>query len=146
MRRLSESEKTEIWDRYEAGESLRSISRRLGRPPSTVRTHVVGLGFRRPLLAVEWSPKRLSLTEREEISRGLAAGESMRCIARRLGRAPSTVSREVAGNGGRGKYRAAVAHRASRHRALRPKPAKLACNKQLRAVVEEKLELWWSPA
>jgi len=53
MRRLSESEKAELWDRFEAGESLRSISRRLGRPPSTIRTHVVSGGFRRPLPAVE---------------------------------------------------------------------------------------------
>jgi IS30 family transposase len=106
MRRLSESEKFEIWDRLEAGESLRSISRRLGRPPSTIRTHVVSLRFRRPMPALEWSPRRLSLAEREEISRGLAAEESLRGIARRLGRAASTVSREVAGNGGRRKYRA----------------------------------------
>jgi IS30 family transposase len=145
MRRLSESEKFEIWDRFEAGESLRSISRRLGRPPSTIRTHVVSGGFRRPLPASEWSPVRLSLSEREEISRGLAADESLRGIARRLGRAASTVSREVAGNGGRSKYRAAVAHRASRHRAQRPKPAKLATHQRLQGVVEEKLELWWSP-
>ena len=145
MRRLSESEKFEIWDRFEAGESLRSISRRLGRSPSTIRTHVVSLRFRRPLPAAEWSPQRLSLAEREEISRGLAAGESLRGIATRLGRAASTVSREVAGNGGRRMYRAGVAHRASRHRAQRPKPAKLATHQRLQAVVEEKLELWWSP-
>jgi IS30 family transposase len=145
MRRLSESEKFEIWDRFEAGESLRSISRRLGRPPSTIRTHVVTAGFRRPLPAAEWSSQRLSLSEREEISRGLAAGESLRAIAQRLGRAASTVSREVAGNGGQQRYRAAVAHRASRHRAQRPKPAKLATHQRLQTVVEEKLELWWSP-
>ncbi len=145
MRRLSESEKFEIWDRFEAGESLRSISRRLGRPPSTIRTHVVSLRFRRPLPAAEWSSQRLSLSEREEISRGLAADESLRAIARRLGRAASTVSREVAGNGGQRRYRAAVAHRASRYRAQRPKPAKLATHQRLQAVVEEKLELWWSP-
>ncbi len=145
MRRLSESEKAELWDRFEAGESLRSISRRLGRPPSTIRTHVVTAGFRRPLPAAEWSPVRLSLSEREEISRGLAADESLRAIAQRLGRAASTVSREVAGNGGQQRYRAAVAHRASRHRAQRPKPAKLATHQRLQGVVEEKLELWWSP-
>ncbi len=145
MRRLSETERSEIWDRFEAGESQRSISRRLGRSPSSIRTHLLGSGFRRPLPGPEWSPIRLSLTEREEISRGLATGESMRCIAARLGRAPSTVSREVAGSGGRLKYRATVAHRASRHRARRPKPAKLATNFRLRKVVETKLELWWSP-
>jgi len=145
VRRLSELEKVEIWDRFEAGEWQRSISRRLGRSPSSIRTHLLGSGFRRPVPGPEWSALRLSLTEREEISRGLAAGESMRCIAARLGRAASTVSREVASNGGRSKYRAAGAHRASRHRARRPKPAKLAVNHQLRTVVEEKLELWWSP-
>ncbi|MEE9177256.1 MAG: IS30 family transposase, partial [Acidimicrobiia bacterium] len=145
MRRLSELEKSDIWDRFEGGESQRSISRRLGRSPSTIRTLLLGSGFRRPLPAAEWSPLRLSLGEREEISRGLVVGESMRCIATRLGRAPSTVSREVAANGGRHRYRAATAHRASRHRARRPKPAKLATNHRLREVVESKLELWWSP-
>jgi len=145
VRRLSESEKSEIWDRFEGGESLRSISRRLDRPPSTIRTHLVSAGFRRPVPGPEWSSLRLSLTEREEISRGLAAGESMRRIAVRLGRAPSTVSREVASNDGRHKYRATTAHRTSRYRARRPKPAKLASDQRLQAVVEEKLELWWSP-
>jgi len=145
MRRLSEAEKSEIWDRFEAGESQRSISRRLGRSPSSIRTHLLGSGFRRPLPGPEWVSLRLSLTEREEISRGLAVGESMRCIASGLGRAGSTVSREVAANGGRHKYRATAAHRASRHRARRPKPAKLGSNHRLREVVEEKLELWWSP-
>ena len=110
MERFSESEKAELWDRFEAGESLRSISRVLGRAPSSVRTHIVAAGWRRPVPAGDWCAIRLSFSEREEISRGLAAGVSLRCIARRLGRAPSTVSREVAGNGGRTRYRAAVAH------------------------------------
>ncbi len=145
MRRLSELEKVEIWDRFEAGESQRSISRRLGRSPSSIRTHLVSSGFRRPVPGPVWSSLRLSLTEREEISRGLATGETTRCIAARLGRAPSTVSREVAVNGGRHRYRAMTAHRTSRHRARRPKPAKLASNHRLREVVEAKLELWWSP-
>ena len=117
LRRLSELEKAEIWDRLEAGESQRSISRRLGRSPSSIRTHLLGSGFRRPVSGPEWSTLRLSLTEREEISRGLAAGESLRCIASGLGRAGSTVSREVAGNGGRNRYRATTAHKASRHQA-----------------------------
>ena len=145
MRWLSELEKSEVWDRFEAGESQRSISRRLGRSPSTIRTLLVSSGFRRPVPGREWSTLRLSLTEREEISRGLAAGESLRCIAVRLGRASSTVSREVAANGGRRGYRATTAHRACRRRAQRPKPAKLAENPRLRAVVEAKLEDWWSP-
>ena len=87
----------------------------------------------------------LSLTEREEISRGVAAGESLRQVAGRLGRAPSTVCREVARNGGRGGYRALRADRAALGRACRPKAAKLAVNTELRAVVEEKLGEWWSP-
>ena len=145
MGRFSEWEKAELWDRFEAGESLRSISRVLGRAPSSVRTHIVAAGWRRPVPAGDWCAIRLSFCEREEISRGLAAGVSLRCIARRLGRAPSTVSREVAANGGRTRYRAAVAHRASRRRAHRPKPAKLVTSPRLRGVVEEKLELWWSP-
>ena len=127
------------------GESQRSISRRLDRPPSTIRTHLLAAGFRRPLPAGDWVSLRLSLSEREEIFRGLATGESLRGIAAGLGRAASTVSREVAANGGRSKYRAAGAHRAFRHRARRRKPGKLATNPRLREVVEEKLELWWSP-
>jgi len=145
VRRLSELEKSEVWDRFEAGESQRSISRRLGRSPSTIRILLLGSGFRRPVPGPEWSALRLSLTEREEISRGLAGGVSLKCIASGLGRAGSTVSREVASNGGRSKYRATAAHRASRLRARRPKPTKLGSNHQLREVVEEKLELWWSP-
>ncbi len=145
MRSWSESELVEVWDRWEAGESQRSISRGVGRSPSSVHGLLVRSGWRRPMPAKAWSSLRLSLTEREEISRGLAAGESMRCIAGRLGRAPSTVSREVAANGGRHGYRATRAHRESRQRARRPKPAKLAENPELRLVVEEKLEEWWSP-
>jgi IS30 family transposase len=143
--RFSESEKAELWDRFEAGDSLRAISRHLGRAPSSVRTHVVAAGWRRPVPGGDWCRLRLSFAEREEISRGIAAGVSLRSISRRLGRAPSTVSREVAGNGGRMAYRAAVAHRASRRRAHRPKPAKLATSPRLRQVVEDKLGLWWSP-
>jgi len=99
MRRLSELEKSEIWDRFEGDESQRSISRGLDRPPSTIRSHLVSAGFWRPLPAGDWVSLRLSLSEREEISRGLATGESLRGIAVRLGRAPSTVSRELAANG-----------------------------------------------
>jgi len=88
---------------------------------------------------------RLSLAEREEISRGVAAGESLRVIARRLGRTPSTVSREVARNGGRASYRACRADRAAVRSMRRPKVAKLTQCPRLRAVVEAKLELRWSP-
>jgi IS30 family transposase len=85
------------------------------------------------------------LAEREEISRGLVGGESLRAIARRLGRSPSTVSREVAANGGRKRYRACSADRAAVRRMVRPKVSKLAACARLRAVVEAKLELRWSP-
>src|SRR5215208_3425840 len=91
------------------------------------------------------SPGRLSLAEREEISRGLAAGWSLRAIAAGLGRAPSTVSREVAGNGGRAGYPAVAADRSAWVRAARPKPTKLGRLPGLRAMVENKLELCWSP-
>ena len=146
MGRLSGVERSELWDRWEAGESQRAISRHLGRSPSTVRTQLVSAGWRRPTRPVEWCSLRLSLSEREEISRGLARDESLRSIAHRLGRAPSTVSREVKINGGHLGYRANVAHRASRRRAKRPKPMKLQECRRLRVAVEDKLELWWSPS
>jgi IS30 family transposase len=85
------------------------------------------------------------MAEREEISRGVAAGEPCRQIAARLGRAPSTVSRELARNDGRHRYRAQAADAASFRRAQRPKPAKLVLEPRLRAVVEAKLALRWSP-
>src|SRR5690242_13025846 len=90
------------------------------------------------------SALRLSFAERGEISRGLAGGESLRAIARRLGRASSTVSREVASNGGRRRYRACRADKAAVRRMRRPKVSKLARCPRLRAVVEDKLELRWS--
>jgi transposase, IS30 family len=91
------------------------------------------------------SPLRLSLCEREEISRGLAGGESLRTIAARLGRAPSTISREVHTNGGHRRYRALPADRAALRRMRRPKPAKLATCARLRTVVEAQLRERWSP-
>lgn len=87
----------------------------------------------------------LSLEDREEISRGLAAGESLRCIARRLGRAPSTISREIARNDGPRRYRALRADTAARLRSKRPKPARLAADPLLRVVVTDKLAKKWSP-
>jgi IS30 family transposase len=87
----------------------------------------------------------LTLSEREEISRSLAAQCSLRSIAERLRRAPSTISREINRNGGIESYRAAVAELRSWDRARRPKPCKLAANKQLNAVVAERLAIDWSP-
>jgi len=145
VERLSVSEREELWDRWEAGESQRSISRWLGRSPTTVRSQLIASGWNRPVPVREWSLLRLSLGEREEISRGIAGGESFRSIASRLGRSPSTVCREVKTNGGHLKYRATVAHRASRRRAKRPKPMKLTECPRLAEAVETKLDMWWSP-
>lgn len=144
MRKFTEAEKAEVWDRWQGGEAMRSIARRLGRESSSVRTLIEDCGGVRPVPRRR-DPRHLSVTEREEISRGIATGESLRQIARRLGRAPSTVSRELVRNGGRGHYRALRADRAALGRARRPKAAKLAFNSRLRQVVEAKLAEWWSP-
>ena len=146
MVRMSDAERSELWDLWEAGESQRSIARALDRAPATIRTRLLASGWRRPTPPGEWCSLRLSLGEREEISRGIARDESLRSIARRLGRSSSTVSREVKINGGCDQYRAVTAHRASRKRAKRPKAMKLAECPRLRGVVEDKLDLWWSPA
>jgi transposase, IS30 family len=110
----------------------------------SLRKFIADAGGRRPT-ARQRSELRLSLEEREEISRGLAVGDSIRAIAEALGRSPSTVCREVNANGGRRKYRALVADRAASRNALRPKRAKLAECRRLRGVVERKLEARWSP-
>ena len=110
----------------------------------SLRKFLADAGGKRPT-ARQRSELRLSLEEREEISRGLAAGDSIRAIAEALGRSPSTVCREVNANGGRRKYRALVADRAASRNALRPKRAKLAECRRLRGVVERKLEATWSP-
>ena len=143
MRNFSEAEKSEVWDRWQGGESMRSIARGLGRESSSVRTMIEDTGGVRPQPRRR-SPRCLSLSEREEISRGVA-GESLRSIAGRLGRAASTVCRELRRNGGRHRYRALGADRTAWQRARRPKTAKLATNGQLRAVVEAKVAQWWSP-
>ncbi len=144
MVRFTEMERVEVWDRWQAGDANRLIGRDLGRSAGSIRAFVESWGGVRPEPRTR-SPRHLSLTEREEISRGVAAGVSLRMVAVRLGRAPSTVSRELARNGGRHRYRAHHADRAALRRARRPKPSKLAENPELRAIVEEKLEDWWSP-
>ena len=145
MRRFTEAEIVEVWDRRQAGELTRSIARRLARNGSSVRRLFEDAGGVRP--ARRLRPERhLSLVEREEIWRGVAAGDSLRAVASRLGRAPSTVSREVARNGGRKRYRAHRADQAAWGRARRPQPCKLATNQPLRAEVEDKLTVRWSPA
>ena len=141
---LTAQEKTEVWRQYRAGASVRSISRHLGRPIDSLRHLIALTGGRFPLVPRR-SALRLSVAEREEISRGLVAGESCRLIGRRLGRSASTVSREITINGGRLGYRACTADQAAQGRACRPKPAKLSTSPRLRAIVEAKLALRWSP-
>jgi IS30 family transposase len=144
MARFSPEDRQTIWDMREAGVPVKRIAKHLGRQNSSLRKFIADAGGTRPT-ARERSDLRLSLEEREEISRGLAAGYSIRTIAEALGRSASTVCREVNANGGRKKYRALVADRAACRRARRPKRAKLAECRRLRGVVERKLEAKWSP-
>jgi IS30 family transposase len=143
--RFSEADKKTIWDMREAGVPVKRIAKHLGRQNSSLRRFIADAGGRRPS-ARERCELRLSLAEREEISRGVAAGLSLRAIARGMGRAASTICREVNANGGRSKYRALPADRRAQRLALRPKQAKLASCRRLRSVVERKLEALWSPA
>ena len=139
-RRLSPADEDEIWARLRAGHAAKPTARALGL--STGRgAGLPGAVWRDPALRRGvGQPGRLSLAEREEISRGLAAGLSLRAIAAGLGRAPSTISREVAAHGGRDRYRAAPADQQAWSRARRPKPCKLATHAGLRAIVAEKLQ------
>ena len=141
---MSEAEKSEIWRLIGQGLSLAVVGRRLGRGKATVRDLVSATGGLPPVVRCR-RRSELSLLEREEISRGLAAGAALRAIARQLGRAPSTVSREVRRNGGPKHYRAGRAEQAAWARACRPKATKLATNTRLREVVEAKLAVEWSP-
>ena len=143
-RRFTEAEIAEVWERRAAGELNRSIGRRLGRSGASIRGLIHAAGGVRPSRRVR-AGRCLSLGEREEISRGVAAGDSVRSIAERLGRAPSTVSRELTRNGGRSGYRAHSADRAAWGRARRPQRCKLALNVRLRREVEDMLGLGWSP-
>jgi IS30 family transposase len=143
-RRLSPALEDEIWQRLQSGHAAKPTARALGISTSGVHGYLVRCGGIRPP-ARRRSPGRLRLAEREEISRGLAAGLSLRAIAAGLGRAPSTVSREVAGHGGRRGYRAAKADQLAWARARRRKVCKLATRPVLRDIVAEKLSARWSP-
>jgi len=143
-RGFTAAEKTELWDRWQRGESLNAIGRSFGKPSSSIYFQLSPHGGIRP------APRRrsrlaLSLIERETISRGLASDQSARSMARLLGRAPSTVSREIKRNGGYDRYRAAPADEQAWVRARRPKPCKLATSPWLRGAVARKLRLHWSP-
>ena len=123
--RFTEEEVEQIWDMHEAGVPVKRIARVMGRQNVSLRVLISKSGGIRPRARVV-NERHLSLTEREEISRGLSAGKSLRAIAEELGRTPSTICREVNANGGKRRYRALVAERAARRRARRPKVAKLA--------------------
>ena len=140
----TEADKSLMWDRWQKGESLHSIAGHFGRRHSSVRGILARTGGIRPAQRRR-ARIALSLAEREEISRGVVAGQSARAIARLLGRAASTVSREVRRNGGRRGYRANAADQAAWDRAHRPKRCKLADNRVLARIVAKKLQLEWAP-
>ena len=140
----SATQKAEMWDRWQHGESLHAIARLFDRPHTSVRGILAATGGIRPRERKR-SRQVLTLAEREEISRGLVAGHSLRSIAESLGRAPSTVSRELKRNGGRSDYRASRADQAAWDRAQRPKPCKLVTNRALARIVAKQLRRSWSP-
>jgi IS30 family transposase len=141
---FSALEKEEVWDRWQRGESLKAIGRAFGKASSSIYFQLSPYGGIRPA-PHRRSKLALSLAEREEISRGLAADQSCRSLAKILGRAPSTLSQEIRRNGGYDRYRALLADEAAYSRARRPKRCKLAGNAQLRRTVARKLEGHWSP-
>lgn len=143
-RYFTQTELSGVWDRWQKGDSLNAIARDLDRSQATIQGALARTGGIRP------PPKRrsrlaLTLSEREEISRGIAMGLSMRAIAAGLKRSPSTVSREINRNGGRRRYRATKADEAAWKRAERAKTCKLAQHPALARIVAEKLMNWWSP-
>jgi IS30 family transposase len=143
-RGFTAAEKQDLWDRWQRGESLKAIGRVLGKPSSSIYFQLAPSGGIRP------APRRrsrlaLTLAEREAISRGIVAGQSIRWMARSLGRSPSTVSREIKRNGGCDLYRAAAADGQAWDRARRPKRCKLAGSAWLRHTVAGRLCLNWSP-
>ena len=140
----SDSQKALMWERWKQGATLHEIGRLFDRAHSSVHGVLAETGGIQPPKR-QRSSRALRLTEREEISRALVAGESIRLIADRLGRAASTVSREIKRNGGRAGYRATVADQAAWDRAQRPKTCKLVANRSLARIVIEKLRLQWSP-
>ena len=138
-------QKDELWERWKNGQSVLAISRALERRNKTGVQRIVALNG-----GIAPAPRcravaALKLEEREEISRGIAAGRSVRRIARGLKRSPSTISREIRRNGGSQTYRANRAERSAWERALRPKPCRLALHGELRWRVAQKLALQWSP-
>jgi len=141
---LSAVQKSELWRRWKAGQSLHEIGRAFGKSHSSIRCVVSLQGGFVPAVRRR-SLRVLTLPEREDISRGIACGSSIRKIAQHLDRAASTVSREVGRHGGRSEYRANEADDQAWKSALRPKPCRLALHEQLQEIVASKLLLDWSP-
>ena len=140
----TDAQKKEMWDCWQKGESMNAIGRLFDRSHSSIQGILSKMGGLPP---APRKRSRLSLTlaEREEISRGVVAGHSLRSIAASLGRAPSTISREINRNGGCRDYRASEANLAAWDRAHRPKRCKLAENRALARIVAKKLRKLWSP-
>ncbi len=143
-RRMSWEQRAELWRRWRQGETLSEIGRALDRVPAAIFLALAQTGGVTPRLRhrSRWA---LTTTEREEISRGLVRGESLRTIGARLGRAPSTISRELRRNGGRRWYRAMRADQSAWRRARRPKHCRLATQPRLRRLVAAKLAANWAP-
>jgi IS30 family transposase len=140
----TESQRALMWERWQKGESLQQIAQLFDRNHSSVQGILAPTGGIRP------APRRrsrwaLTLAEREEISRAVVAGHSMRAIAVQLGRAASTISREIKRNGGQESYRASQADESAWDRGRRPKTCKLAQNRALARIVAGKLQRRWSP-
>jgi IS30 family transposase len=140
----NQTQKAMMWERWKKGESLHQISQLFDRNHSSIQRILAETGGIRPAERRR-APFALTLTEREEISRSLAAGHSIRFIAELLKRAPSTISREINRNGGEQGYRASQADQAAWDRAHRPKSCKLVDNPALAHIVASKLQLQWLP-
>jgi len=143
-RGLDAGQRADLWQRWRKGQSLSDISRALHKAPGSIFGFVTANGGISPP-ARRRSARALSFVDREEISRGLSRGESLRRIAARLGRPPSTISREVRRNHGRERYRAAGADSNAWKKAQRPKPCKLALHRRLQRCVALRLSKEWSP-
>lgn len=143
-RYFTDSEMALVWDWWRKGESLNAIAHNLDRKHSTIQGALARSGGIRPAKRRR-SRLALTLAEREEISRGMFAGHSIRAIASQLGRAPSTISREIRRNGDRRRYRANEADQAAWDRSRRPKTCKLVQNRALARIVEHKLRKLWAP-
>ena len=140
----TENQKTIMWERWRKGESLQHIAQLFDRNHSSIQRILAETGGIQPAQRHR-SRLALTLAEREEISRSVAAGQSIRSVARRLGRAPSTISREIMRNGGQECYRGSLADQAAWDRGGRPKACRLAENRTLAHIVAGKLQLLWSP-